>query len=76
MSEPVFIETSVHPKFLTIMSTISIEIPNSLHKHVERLAANDGISVDQTPATALTPRQTQTAPLARRPCRRVLTSCK
>jgi GGDEF domain-containing protein len=34
------------------MSTISIRIPDSVQRHVERLAAKDGISVDQFYASA------------------------
>ena len=34
------------------MSTISIQIPDSVRKHVERLAADEGISVDQFYASA------------------------
>ena len=34
------------------MSTITIQIPDSLHRHVERLAAEDRITVDQFFATA------------------------
>lgn len=34
------------------MSTISISVPDSVKRHVERLAAKDGISVDQFYATA------------------------
>ena len=34
------------------MSTISIQIPDSVRKHVERLAAEEGISVDQFYASA------------------------
>ncbi len=34
------------------MSTVSISIPDSVKRNVERLAAKDGISVDQFYATA------------------------
>ena len=34
------------------MSTITIQIPDYLRRHVERLAVADGISVDQLFATA------------------------
>lgn len=34
------------------MSTITIQIPDSVRKHVERLAKSDGVSVDQFYATA------------------------
>jgi hypothetical protein len=34
------------------MSTVSIQIPDSVKRHVERLAAREGISVDQFYATA------------------------
>ena len=34
------------------MSTVSIRIPDSVKRHVERLAAKDGISVDQFYASA------------------------
>jgi len=34
------------------MSTVSIQIPESVKRHVERLAARDGISVDQFYASA------------------------
>ena len=34
------------------MSTVSIRIPDSVKRHVERLAAKDGISVDQFYARA------------------------
>ena len=34
------------------MSTITIRIPDSVKRHVERVAARDGISVDQFYATA------------------------
>ncbi|MEO6754187.1 MAG: toxin-antitoxin system HicB family antitoxin [Chthoniobacteraceae bacterium] len=34
------------------MSTVSVRIPDSVKRHVERLAAKDGISVDQFYATA------------------------
>jgi hypothetical protein len=34
------------------MITVSIQIPDSVKRHVERLAAKEGISVDQFYATA------------------------
>jgi len=34
------------------MSTVSIQIPESVKRHVERLAAKDGITVDQFYASA------------------------
>jgi len=34
------------------MSALTIHLPNSIRAHVERLAADDGISVDQFIATA------------------------
>ena len=34
------------------MSTVSISVPDSVKRNVERLAAKDGISVDQFYATA------------------------
>ena len=34
------------------MSTVSIQIPDYLKRHVERLAAKEGISVDQFYASA------------------------
>ena len=34
------------------MSALTIHLPNSIRMHVERLAADDGISVDQFIATA------------------------
>ena len=34
------------------MSTVSISIPDSVKRHVERLAAKDGITVDQFYASA------------------------
>ena len=34
------------------MSTVSIKVPDSVKRHVERLAAKDGIAVDQFYATA------------------------
>lgn len=34
------------------MSIITIQIPDSVRKHVERLAKSDGVSVDQFYATA------------------------
>ena len=34
------------------MSTVSIRIPDSVKRHVERLAAKDGITVDQFYASA------------------------
>ena len=34
------------------MSVITIQVPDSLRRHIERLAAADGISVDQFFATA------------------------
>jgi len=34
------------------MSTVSIQIPDSVKRHVERLAAREGISVDQFYASA------------------------
>ena len=34
------------------MSTVSIRIPDSVKRHVERVAARDGISVDQFYASA------------------------
>jgi hypothetical protein len=34
------------------MSSLTIHLPNSIRTHVERLAADDGITVDQFIATA------------------------
>ena len=34
------------------MSTVSVQIPDSVKRHVERLAAKEGISVDQFYASA------------------------
>jgi predicted transcriptional regulator len=34
------------------MSTVSIQVPDSVKRHVERLAAREGISVDQFYASA------------------------
>lgn len=34
------------------MSTVSIQLPDSLRRHAERLAANDGITLDQILALA------------------------
>lgn len=34
------------------MTTITIRIPDSIHRHAERLAAEDGISLDQFLSTA------------------------
>lgn len=35
------------------MSTISLRLPNSLHKHVRELAKKENISINQLIATAL-----------------------
>ena len=35
------------------MSTLSIRLPDSLHQHAKRLAAQEGISVNQLISTAL-----------------------
>ncbi len=35
------------------MSTISLRLPNSLHKHVRELAKQENISINQLIATAL-----------------------
>ena len=35
------------------MSTVQVHLPDSLHKHVQALAARDGISLDQFIATAV-----------------------
>lgn len=35
------------------MSALSIRLPESLHKHAKRLAAQEGISVNQLVSTAL-----------------------
>ena len=35
------------------MSTISLRLPNSLHKHVRELAKKENISINQFIATAL-----------------------
>ena len=35
------------------MSTISLRLPESLHKQVQELASQEGISIDQFAATAM-----------------------
>lgn len=35
------------------MSTLSVQLPNSLHKHLQELAEREGISIDQFIATAV-----------------------
>ena len=35
------------------MSTLSVQIPNSLHTHLQELSAREGISVEQFIATAV-----------------------
>jgi len=35
------------------MTTLNVELPNSLHKNLKELAERDGISVDQFVATAV-----------------------
>ena len=35
------------------MSTLSLRLPNSIHRHAKRLAENEGISVNQLISTAV-----------------------
>lgn len=35
------------------MTTLNVELPNSLHKNLKELAERDGISIDQFVATAV-----------------------
>lgn len=35
------------------MSTLSVQLPNSLHKHLQELAEREGISIEQFVATAV-----------------------
>ena len=35
------------------MSTLSIELPDSIHEHAKRLARDEGVSVDQLVSSAL-----------------------